>query len=184
MSLTIPTTLRQARACPEQQGNVVARDRVTPADIPKAPPRPAALRPTYAWKSYACAWRTEAFLAVCSAWAAAQMWQWPNEFAGGPTPMSLAVGLRGHERSWALFCGFASLLKLLALALRLRPSGTGVAAGMMVTGLFMAIVFWTIVGVSWSLDFPHDATPIVLIGLAFGAAGQLATWRPRPEMRR
>lgn len=125
-------------------------------------------------------WRFELFLAFCSAWVAVQLWFWPDQFPLGSTPVSLSAGLRGHQGSWALVCATAALLKVSGLACRWWTPWTGMAAALMICGLFISIVIWTIVGATWAFDFPHSLAPIVLIGGALGAAWQLAQWKPPP----
>lgn len=117
----------------------------------------------------------EAFLAFCSAWCALQMWFWPNEFAAANALISLDIGLRGHERIWAIFGGTAALFKLGGLACRKSPRWQEFSAGLRASGLFMSIVFWLIVGLSRMLDFPHLITPVALTGLGMAAAFELAT---------
>jgi hypothetical protein len=122
--------------------------------------------------------RPEAFLAFCSAWCSFQMWFWPDQFAAANAFVSTQIGLRGHEKSWAFFGLVAATLKLLGLACRLSVRWCGFSAGLLVAGLFMSVVFWTIVAVSRTFDLPHSVTPIALVGFALAAACQLAAWRP------
>lgn len=160
------------RAVGEPAAIVAASDRHALAGRARTPP------------SKPMSWRFELFLAFCSAWVAAQLWFWPGQFPLGATPMALSTGIRGHERHWAVVCVIAALLKLSGLAGRLWTPWIGASAALTITGLFMSIVIWTIVGVSWSFDFPHSLAPIILIGGALGAAWQLAPWKPPPRTQR
>jgi hypothetical protein len=126
-------------------------------------------------------WRFELFLAFCSAWVAVQLWFWPDQFPLGGTPMTLSAGLRGHPALWALVCALAALLKVGGLALRFWSRWPLLSATLMICGLVISIVLWTIVGATWAFDFPHSLAPIILIGGALGAAWQLTHWRPRPS---
>lgn len=172
-----------------------AMNTIHPRTLPKRPmirPDPAG---RHVWRrEYPAAWRMELFLAMCSGWAALQMWLWPNEFVIGHMAHAISATLSGQEQTWAIFCGIASVLKLGGLAARVwahHDAITGrllicsqcdrIAAGLTISGLFMSVVFWTIVGVSLAVDFPHSPSPILLIGLALGAAWQLAEWKPRPD---
>jgi hypothetical protein len=135
----------------------------------------------------------ELFLAICSAWAAAQMWLWPDDFVIGHVALSLSEAMSGKEQTWAVFCGIAAALKLAGLASRLWAqhdprSGRLVCAlcprlavGSTIVGLFMSVVFWTIVAVSLAIDAPHSVSPIVLAGIALGAAVQLTEWKPNTD---
>ncbi len=134
----------------------------------------------HAWRGDQNSWRFELFLAVCSAWVAVQLWFWPDQFPLGNTPMALSAGLRAHAASWALVCALAALLKLTGLACRFWTSWTRFSAALMICGLFMSIIMWTIVGATWEFDFPHSLAPIILVGGALGAAWQLAQWRQPP----
>ena len=106
------------------------------------------------------------------------MWFWPNQFADANDFIETAIGLRGHEQSWAIFGLIAATLKLLGLIARLIPRWSGFSAGLLVSGLFMSVVFWMIVALSRTLDLPHSITPVALTGFAIAAACQLAAWRP------
>jgi hypothetical protein len=97
----------------------------------------------------------------------------------GNTLMTLSDGLRGRGVSWALICALAAALKLSGLACRFWTRWTVVSTVLMICGLFMSIVIWTIVGATWEFEFPHSLSPIILIGGALGAAWQLAKWNPR-----
>jgi len=110
-----------------------------------------------------------------------QLCIWPNEFAAENTMVTLAIGLRGHERTWAIFATVAALLKLGGLATRLSGRWQGYSAGLLASGLFMSIIFWMIVGLSRVADFPHTITPIGLTGLGMAAAFQLANRRDPRE---
>lgn len=126
----------------------------------------------------------EAFLAFCSAWCVLQMCIWPNEFASANALVTTEVGLRGHERIWAIFGGVAALLKMAGLASRMSPRWASFSVGLRASGLFMSIIFWMIVGVSRVLDFPHLVTPVALVGLGMAAAFELAERRdPRETWR-
>jgi apolipoprotein N-acyltransferase len=107
------------------------------------------------------------------------MWVWPDQFAAANDFVATQIGLRGHEQSWAIFGLVAAALKLLGLAARASKRWYGFAAGLLVSGLFMSLVFWMIVALSRTLDLPHTITPVALIGFALAAAWQLAEWRPR-----
>src|ERR1039458_4633353 len=89
-----------------------------PAAIPAASVRHAVACPERRSPSKPVSWRFELLQAFCSAWVAAQLWFWPGQFPLGNTPMALATGICGHERSWALVCAIAALLKLSGLACR------------------------------------------------------------------
>jgi hypothetical protein len=106
------------------------------------------------------------------------MWFWPDQFAEANAFVATEIGLRGHEKSWAIFGLMAAFLKLLGLAARLSERWHGFSAGLLVSGLFMSVVFWMIVALSRSFDFPHSITPLALTGFALAAAWQLAEWRP------
>jgi hypothetical protein len=130
-------------------------------------------------------WRFTAFLTFGSAWAAAQLWFWPTQFPLGNTPMSLSASIRGRERLWSIVCMLTALLMASGLACRVWTSLRVTSAIMTIGGLFLTIVMWTIVGVSWSLDFPHSLAPVMLIGGSLGAAWQLMQWKsPRSRTRR
>jgi hypothetical protein len=152
-----------------------------PAAVPEAPVRPTVLHPDNTWWNTPRSWRLELFLAFCSAWVAVQLWVWPDQFPLGHTQTALSAGMGGHERFWALVCGIAALLKVSGLACRLWTPWTTLSAGLMISGLFMSIVIWTIVGTTWAFDFPHSLAPIILIGGALGAAWQLSQWKPPPR---
>jgi hypothetical protein len=159
-------------------------------------------------RRYPTAWRLELFLAICSAWAAVQMWVWPADFVighvalllwphaflAGHVPLLLPAIMTAKEQTWAVFCGIAALLKLGGLASRLwayRDPASGrlmacsvcsrLAIGCTIVGLFMSVVVWTIVAISLAIDAPHSVSPIALAGLALGAASQLAEWDPRRD---
>lgn len=123
----------------------------------------------------------EAFLAFCSIWCAVQMWVWPDEFAASNALITLEIGLRGHERVWAIFGATAGLLKLVGLACRMSARWRDFSGGLIASGLFMSIIFWMIVGVSRVMDFPHTITPVALTGLGLGAAFELAQRRDPRE---
>jgi hypothetical protein len=126
----------------------------------------------------------EAFLAFCSAWCALQMWIWPDEFAAANAVISFDIGLRGHERVWAVFAGFAALTKLAGLVSRMSQRWATFSDGLRASGLFMSVVFWLIVGLSRMMDFPHLITPVALTGLGVAAAFELARRRdPRETWR-
>ena len=126
----------------------------------------------------------EAFLAICSAWCSLQMWFWPNEFAAANALISLDVGLRGHERVWAIVGGMAALFKIGGLVFRKIRRWRDLSHGLRACGLFMSIVFWLIVGLARMLDFPHLITPVALTGLGIAAAFELATrHEPRDTWR-
>ena len=152
-------------------------------------------QPPLRWgRLYPTAWHMELFLAICSVWAATQMWLWPDEFVIGQVALSLSQTLSAKEQTWAVFCGIAAVLKLGGLASRLwgqRDLRSGrlavcslcprLAVGATILGLFMSVVFWTIVAVSLAVDAPHSVSPIVLAGMALGAAVQLAEWKPSAD---
>lgn len=147
-------------------------------------PRPSIFARKPTWLDLLDPRQPEAFLAFCSTWCAAQMWFWPNEFAADSTPITLNIGLRGHEPVWAVFGAIAALLKLTGLASRIVPRWSSLSEGMRMSGLFMSVVFWMVVGISRMLDFPHLVTPVALTGLGVAAAFELAerhdtreTWR-------
>lgn len=124
-------------------------------------------------------WRCDPFplfLAICSAWAAGQMWLWPNDFLG--TCGHLATWPSDHLRTWAAWCGFAALLKLAGLLFHAIGRRQRVARALMIIGLFMSVLWWTIVASFFAIRMPHTVSPIVFIGLAFGAAWQLTEWNP------
>ena len=121
------------------------------------------------------------FLATCSAWAAVQMWLWPSEFIGACPPVTIALSLPGYARTWAVYCGIASALKLVGLLGRATHRAPRAATVVMIIGLFMSILFWTVVAGTLSLKAPHSVTPLVFVGLALGAAWQLAGWKPGQE---
>jgi hypothetical protein len=123
------------------------------------------------------------FLAFCSAWAAAQIWLWPNDFVGECGPVTFVASVPIYARGWAFYCGLASALKLLGLASRLNTRWTWASTPLTVTGLFMSVLLWTIVSALFALRYPRSVTPIVLAGLALGAAWQLAQWRPARSAR-
>lgn len=126
----------------------------------------------------------EAFLAFCSAWCAAQMWLWPAEFDAANGLLTRQIALFGHERTWATIGGIAALLKLAGLASRLTPRSMCFAPGLRMSGLFLSIVFWLIVGISTMVDLPHSILPVALTGLGLAAAFELAENRePRETWR-
>ncbi|HEY1934768.1 MAG TPA: hypothetical protein VGG99_22410 [Acetobacteraceae bacterium] len=144
----------------------------------------AAPRAEIGWPARPASWadcfdprRPEAFLAFCSAWCSLQMWFWPDQFAAANAFVATQVGLRGHEKSWAIFAFVAATLKMLGLICRLSVRWCGFSDGLLVAGLFMSVVFWMIVALSHAFDLPHSITPIALIGFAIAAAWQLAEWR-------
>jgi hypothetical protein len=123
-------------------------------------------------------WRLEIFLTFCSGWMAIQLWFFPNQFPLGNIAVSLSDALRGQEPSWAFFCTLAALLKLCGLACRRWTTWNGISAGLMIAGLFMSVVIWTIIGLTWSWNYPHSMAPLLLIGGSLGAAWQLTKWKP------
>lgn len=129
-------------------------------------------------------WRSDPFplfLSVCSIWAASQIWLWPGDFLGTCAAGS-AVELPGDIRNWAVYCMFAAVLKLaglLCLSLDHMPHTGRI---LIVIGLFMSIFWWTVIAGSLEIETPHSVTPVVFIGLAFGAAWKLASWRPDQEV--
>lgn len=155
---------------------------------PRQPPPQAAHSGTpREWSGRPASWtdcfdprRPEAFLAFCSAWCSLQLWFWPDQFAEANEFVATEIGLRGHERTWAIFGLVAAGLKLIGLACRLSARWQKFSSGMLVSGLFMSVVFWMIVAVSRIFDLPHSITPIALIGFAIAAAWQLSEWRPGP----
>jgi hypothetical protein len=150
------------------------------AEMPAGQPMP---RPERISRNDWTSWHFELFLAFCSSWVAVQLWFWPDRVPIGNTLVMLSDGLRGRAASWALICATAALLKLGGLACRFWTPWTGLSTALMITGLFMSIVIWTIVGATWEFEFPHSLSPIILIGGALGAAWQLAKWNPRPGSR-
>ncbi len=169
--------------------------KIDPHDPPPSPPAApgaAAATPsgdppcgrTPSWLDVFDPRQPEAFLAFCSLWCSMQMWIWPTEFSAANALITLEIGLRGHEQVWAIFGAIAALLKLAGLSSRLNPRSAGYSDGLLASGLFMSIVFWTIVGVSRVVDFPHSITPVALTGLGVGAAFQLGQKRdPRETWR-
>jgi hypothetical protein len=167
----------------DRPGDGIVGASAAPDGVPLAPmghAEPPAERPLWNDRD---SWRFELFLAFCSAWVAVQLWFFPGQFPLGSTPMALSAGLRGHEAAWALVCTVAALLKSGALVLRFWTQWTGLSAALMICGLFISIVIWTIVGTTWAFDFPHSLAPVILIGGALGAAWQLAQWKPPPGPR-
>lgn len=112
------------------------------------------------------------------------MWIWPDQFAAANALVSVEIGLRGHERVWAIFGLAAAALKILGLTCRLGARWAGFSDGLLAAGLFLSVVFWLIVGISTAADLPHRITPVALVGFALGAAWQLAEWRPAPESKK
>jgi hypothetical protein len=110
-----------------------------------------------------------------------QMWFWPNQFDAANALMTAAVGIRGHEPSWAIFGLVTAGVKLIGLACRLSPRWAGFSDGLLASGLFMSVVFWLIIGLTTAADFPHRITPVALTGFAIASAWQLAEWRKTPE---
>ena len=155
-----------------------------PSPPPRKPPSTIVNSPTArphrppSWTDCFDPRRPEAFLAYCSLWCSMQMLVWPDQFANANALVSTAIGLRGHEQSWAIFGAVTPLLKLTGLACRLSNRWSGCSPGLLVSGFFMSVVFWMIVGLSRMVDFPHSITPIALTGFAIAAAWQLAEWRP------
>jgi hypothetical protein len=149
------------------------------SEIPEVPTDQPVPRPERTSRNPRASWHFELFLAFCSSWVAVQLWFWPDRVPVGNTLVTLSDGLRGRGETWALICALAALLKLSGLACRFWTPWTGVSTVLMITGLFMSIVIWTIVGATWEFEFPHSLTPIILIGGALGAAWQLAKWKPR-----
>src|SRR5271165_480664 len=160
VSATSISATQPSRPDDERLARRAGGGRAAPAAIPAGFVRHARPRHADAWRSHPISWRFELFLASCSAWAAAQLWFWPHRFPLDNTPTVLGAGMDGHARSWALVCGAAALLKVGGLACRLWTRWTSLSAGLMISGLFMSIVIWTIVGTTWSLAFPRSLTPI------------------------
>jgi hypothetical protein len=160
-----------------------APDPAPPADRPMPLAPPFSICPP-SWTDLFDPRQPEAFLAFCSAWCACQMWIWPTAFDATNGVLTRQIGLYGHERTWATVGFLAALLKLGGLAIRLLPHWTGFAPGLRGAGLFLSIVFWSIVGISTMTDLPHSLLPVALIGLAMGAAFELAECRePRETWR-
>lgn len=124
------------------------------------------------------------FLAFCSAWAAMLMWRWPDDLINECGPVPLLVSMPLVARVWAGFCGLAAALKVIGLLMRLRRRWVRWAELLIVAGLFMSVLLWTIVSVLLEMRFPRSVTPIALAGLALGAAWQLGHWRPKPRSLR
>lgn len=162
-----------------------ADDPVATGAIPVAPDPVAPARDPSPVSCADVPWRFTTFLAFGSAWAAAQLWFWPDQFPLGHTPMTLSDGIRGQERVWSIVCLATALLMASGLACRLWTGMRVISATLTITGLFLTIIIWTIVGVSWTLDFPHSLAPVMLIGGSLGAAWQLMQWKsPRSRTRR
>lgn len=106
------------------------------------------------------------------------MWVWPEEFIGACAPKAFAIALPEYARTWSFFCGIAAIMKLLGLVGRLMRRGQALATVLMVAGLFMSVLFWTIAAATLASHAPHSVTPLVFVGLALGAAWQLASWKP------
>ena len=178
-----PNTATRPSFCSkdDRPGEGIAGATAAPAAVSLAPMKHTEPHPAGAARNERDSWRFELFLAFCSAWVAVQLWFWPDQFPLGSTPMSLSAGLRGHAAPWALVCSLAALLKVSGLALRFWTRWTLTSASLMICGLFISIVIWTIVGTTWAFDFPHSLAPVILIGGALGATWQLAQWRPRPS---
>jgi hypothetical protein len=162
------------------------RDSISPSSqTPAMSERDLYSRSRISWRDRPVAWfdcfdprQPEAFLAFTSMWCSMQMWFWPNQFAAANALVEREIGLLGHEEQWAVFGMTAALLKLIGLTARLSARWNAFSSGLLVSGLFMSIVFWSIVGVSRLIDFPHSVTPVALTGFAIAAAWQLAEWQP------
>ena len=111
-----------------------------------------------------------------------QLWLWPDAFNAANALVVTEIGLRGHEKTWAIIGIIAALLKLIGLACRMSRTTAVYSAGLLVSGLFMSTVFWLTVSLSTVIDFPHRITPIALTGFAIAAAWQLAEWNRPARM--
>lgn len=138
------------------------------------------LRTSRTWADLFDLRRPEVFLALCSSWAALQLWVWPTQFGDANALVARRVGLVGHEATWALFASLAAILKVLGLASRLTLRWSKYSSSLLISGLFMSIVFWTTFAISAIVDFPHKVMPIALLSLGLAAAWQLSDWRRRP----
>jgi hypothetical protein len=122
-------------------------------------------------------WRIDLFLIFCSSWVAVQLWFWPEQFPLETGRVLLSAGVHGHEATWAFVCALAAVLKVGGLACACNARLLRLAGALMLAGLFMSIVIWTIMGLTWALDYPHSLAPIILMGAAFLAACQVALWK-------
>ena len=124
-------------------------------------------------------WRCDSFslfLTICSAWAATQLWLWPNDFLG--TCAQAGAWLPDHLRTWAAWGGFAAVLKLSGLLCHALGRRQRLARGLLIMGLFMSVLWWTVIAGVLAIRTPHTVAPVVFVGLAFGAAWKLAEWHP------
>jgi hypothetical protein len=125
--------------------------------------------------------RPATLLAFCSGWCSLQMLFWPEQFVTAHAMVTASVGLHGHERSWAVFGLLSTIMKVAALAGSRCPRWAAFAEGLLAAALFLAIVFWLIVGLSILADDPYRIMPVALTGFAVAAAWQLAGWHKSPE---
>jgi hypothetical protein len=127
----------------------------------------------------------EVYLAACCGWVALNSWLWPDDFGiVYHAAITLSPALGGFEFSWASYCGIAAALTLAGLACRFWSMWERTGAWLTISGLFMSVVFWTIVAVLVTQDNPHSVSPVMIFGMAIGAALQLSEWKQRPEARR
>jgi hypothetical protein len=141
----------------------------TPQDAPTH--IPLAIR-TRSWVHIFDLRCTDVFITFCSFWVAAQLWFWPIEFSQEGEPFSTAIEVRGNERTWALFCAMAALLKLTGLVLR-HIWRSPLSDGLLTAGFFMSVVFWGIVTAADLADAPHSIVTTVVFALTVAAGWQM-----------
>ena len=180
--MTETIILAVAPLCPDDGRSVgrSAEETVAPVPHPLVSALDAVPPPERAAADTLVSWRFELFLAFCSGWVAIQLWFWPDQIPMGTSPEALSSSLRGHEPTWALITALAALLKVSGLVCRVWTPWILASSVLMLSGLFMSVVIWTIVGITWAFDFPHSVAPIILIGGGLGAAWQLSLWRLPP----
>ena len=106
------------------------------------------------------------------------MWFWPGEFIGACPPVTIAIALPSYATTWSSYCGIAAAMVIVGLLGRVTRRGRALTTALMVGGLFISVLVWTIAAGTLAVQAPHSVTPLVFVGLALGAAWQLASWQP------